>query len=67
MKGVERMNTQELSIEEKIRISMLRKGYTYQKLSDELGISIGYISDIVKGNRSGGDYLEKIKKILEVE
>lgn len=60
------MAIKDLSLNEKIRIAMGRKGYTFQKLAEELGISVGYLSDIVKGNRSGGDYINKILKILEI-
>lgn len=60
------MTIKDLSLEEKISIAMKRKGYTYQKLADEMGISVGYVFDIVKGNRNNSDRLEQIKKILEI-
>lgn len=60
------MTIRDLSLEEKISIAMKRKGYTYQKLADEMGISVGYVFDIVKGNRNNTDRLEQIKKILEI-
>lgn len=60
------MTIKDLSLEEKISIAMKRKGYTYQKLADEMGISVGYVFDIVKGNRNNTDRLEQIKKILEI-
>lgn len=60
------MTTENLTQEEKIRIAMSRKGYTFQKLAEELAISVGYLSDIVRGHRSGGDYMDKLKRILEI-
>lgn len=60
------MTIKDLSLEEKISIAMKRKGYTYQKLAEEMGISVGYVFDIVKGNRNNSDRLEQIKKILEI-
>lgn len=60
------MTIKDLSLEEKISVAMKRKGYTYQKLADEMGISVGYVFDIVKGNRNNSDRLEQIKKILEI-
>lgn len=60
------MTIKDLSFEEQIKISMKRKGYTYQKLADEMGISIGYVSDIIKGNRTNAERLEQIKNILEI-
>lgn len=55
-----------LTLEEKITIAMKRKGYTYQKLADEIGISAGYVYDIVKGKRNNNERLEQILKILEI-
>lgn len=60
------MTTENLTQEEKIRVAMKRKGYTYQKLADEMGISIGYVSDIIKGNRTNAERIEQILKILEI-
>ena len=60
------MTIKELSFEEIIKISMKRKGYTYQKLADEMGISIGYVSDIIKGNRTNAERLKQLKDILEI-
>lgn len=55
-----------LTLEEKILVAMKRKGYTYQKLADEMGISLGYVYDIVKGKRDNSERIEQILKILEI-
>ena len=55
-----------LTLGEKIIIAMKRKGYTYQKLADEIGVSMGYVYDIVKGKRDNSERLEQILKILEI-
>lgn len=55
-----------LTLEEKILVAMKRKGYTYQKLADEMGISMGYVYDIVKSKRNNNERLEQILKILEI-
>ncbi|MDD6906318.1 MAG: helix-turn-helix transcriptional regulator [Finegoldia magna] len=55
-----------MTTEEKIKIAMKRKGYTYRKLADEMGISVGYVFDIVKGNRTNSERLEQILKILGI-
>lgn len=60
------MTMENLPKKEEIKVAMKRKGYTYKKLADEMGISIGYVYDIVKGNRTNSERLEQIKKILEV-
>ena len=55
-----------LTLEEKILVAMKRKGYTYQKLADEMGVSMGYVYDIVKGKRTNNKRIEQILKILEI-
>lgn len=55
-----------LTLEEKILVAMKRKGYTYQKLADEMGISLGYVYDIVKGKRTNNERIEQILKILDI-
>lgn len=55
-----------LTLEEKILVAMKRKGYTYQKLADEMGVSMGYVYDIVKGKRDNSERIEQILKILEI-
>ena len=55
-----------LTLEEKILVAMKRKGYTYQRLADEMGVSMGYVYDIVKGKRNNNERLEQILKILEI-
>lgn len=57
----------ELTLEERTKLLMRRKGYTFESLSNALGISTGYLSDIVRGNRSGNGYWEKINRLLEDE
>lgn len=60
------MTLKNLSLEEKIIVAMKRKGYTYQKLANEIGVSTSYVYDIAKGNRTSAERLEQIRKILEV-
>ena len=55
-----------LTLEEKILVAMKRKGYAYQKLADEMGVSMGYVYDIVKGKRTNNKRIEQILKILEI-
>lgn len=51
----------------KCKANMEVKGITLTEIARELGISVGYVSDIVKGNRDGGEYRERIAEILEVK
>lgn len=51
----------------KCKAQMEIKDITLTSIANDLGISLGYVSDIVKGNRDGGDYKKKIAEILEIE
>lgn len=51
----------------KCKAQMEIKGITLTAIGKELGITTAYVSDIVKGNRDGGEYREKIAEILEVK
>lgn len=57
----------ELTLEERTKLLMRRKGYTFESLSNVLGISAGYLSDIIRGNRSGANYWGQINALLEDE
>lgn len=61
------MTFNKLSFEEQAIISMKRKNMTLGDIGKELNISIPYVSDILKGNRSGGKHKERIAEILEIQ
>ena len=63
------MEIGKLSYEEKVDIARKRKNLTWQNLSNDLGISVGYIRDLVKGNRGdkNNPYLIKLNEILEID
>ncbi|MGF0094975.1 hypothetical protein ACQRC6_00925 [Peptoniphilus sp. SGI.035] len=45
---------------------MKRKGYTYRKLADEMGISINYVYELVKGNSGNIKRINDMRKILGI-
>lgn len=57
----------DLTFEEKAKLQMSRKGLTLKDVAEELNVSIGYVSDILKGNRNPEDKKQKIIKYLEIE
>lgn len=61
------MTFNKLTFEEQAIISMKRKSLTLTDLAKELGISVGYVSDIIKGNRKGGEYRRKIATLLDIK
>ena len=60
------MTMENLTTEEKIRAAMKRKGYTYKKLADEMGISISYVYELVKGNSGNIKRINDMRKILGI-
>ncbi len=60
------MKFNKLTFEEQAIVSMKRRNITLTDLARELNISVGYVSDIIKGNRKGGDYKGKIAELLEI-
>lgn len=43
---------------------MLQKGITMTVVAKELGITVSYLSDILKGNRAGVRHKDRIAEIL---
>ncbi|OEH53022.1 DNA-binding protein [Oceanobacillus sp. E9] len=46
---------------------MLKKSITLTSLAKELGISVTYVSEILKGTRAGDKYRNKIAEIIGME
>ncbi len=52
-----------------VRVALLKVGKTQKWLADQLGITSPYLSDILRGKRSGAkaqEHVEMIKKILNI-
>lgn len=49
-----------------VKIKLQQKGITQSDLARILGVSRGYISDIVTGKRQGGKYRQQIIELLEI-
>ena len=50
----------------KARKIMLKKGITITALAQQIGISASYMSEILKGTRTGKKYISRINEILEI-
>lgn len=58
---------EKLTFEQKAKIQMIKKGLTLKDIAEELGVSIGYVSDILKENRNPEDRKQQIIEFLEIE
>ena len=61
------MTFNKLTFEEQAIISMKRKKMTLNEVARKLDVSAPYVSDIIKGNRKGGEVKEKIIRLLDLE
>ena len=57
----------EFDFEIEVKTQLLILGRTMSSLAEEIGISVSYLSDIIKGNRKANHYKEKIKRVLKLK
>ena len=55
-----------INFEIKVKKELRKQGKTITSLAKEIGISVAYCSDVIRGNRQGIKVKEKIKKILNI-
>ena len=53
--------------ETQVKLKLIKKRTTMTNLAQQLGISIAYCSDIVRGNRNAQHIRKKICEILNIE
>ncbi|PES11551.1 transcriptional regulator [Bacillus cereus] len=51
----------------KVRTELLKRNLTLSSFASELGISISYLSDILKGSRKGKKQKKRIAETLGIE
>ncbi len=56
-----------LDFEMEVKKVLREKGMTQAELSKLLGIKPSYCSDIIRGNRNGGDVNKKMIKLLGIK
>ena len=55
-----------IDFEMKVKKELRKQGKTITILAKELGISVAYCSDVIRGNRQGIKVKEKIKEVLKI-
>lgn len=53
--------------EKQVKIALIERNMTMGDLANELGISISYVSDLLKGKRTNQEQLKRIRQILCIE
>lgn len=52
--------------EKQVRHALIDRDMTMTDLANELGITISYVSDLLKGKRTNQEQLQRIKEFLEI-
>ena len=55
-----------INSEMEVKKELRKQGKTITSLAKEIGISVTYCSDVIRGNRQGIKVKEKIKEILNI-
>lgn len=55
-----------IDFEMKVKRRLKEQGKTITSLAKDIGISIAYCSDVIRGNRQGIKVKEKIKGLLKI-
>lgn len=55
-----------IDFEMKVKKELRKQGKTITTLAKELGISVTYCSDVIRGNRQGIRVKKKIKEMLKI-
>ena len=53
--------------EKDVKIALIEREMSQQKLADRLGISLSYLGDLIKGKRKNDKQIERIKQELEID
>ena len=52
--------------EKQVKKALIDREMTLSGLAEELGISVGYVSDLLKGNRTNQEQIQRIKDYLKL-
>lgn len=55
-----------IDFEMKVKKELRKQGKTITTLAKEIGISVAYCSDVIRGNRQGIRVKKKIKEMLKI-
>lgn len=53
--------------EKQVRIALIQKGKTLTNLASELGISVSYLYEIIRGTRKAEEQKQRIRNLLGLD
>lgn len=56
-----------LSFEKEVKIALIKKGWSQRELARQMGITVSYLRDLLKGNRNSEERLNQISELLQKE
>ena len=55
-----------MTIKDQVKIALIQKGWSQRELARRMDISMGYLQDILNGNRTPEERLVQIEGLLEI-
>ncbi|MBC1937147.1 helix-turn-helix transcriptional regulator [Listeria grandensis] len=56
-----------MSFKDRVKIALVKKGWSQRELARQMDISVAYLQDILKGNRKSEERLKQIHDLLELD
>lgn len=56
-----------MSLKQQVVIALVQKEWSQRELARQMGITMSYLADILRGNRKPKERLEQIEKLLDIK
>lgn len=56
-----------MTLKQQVVIALVKKEWSQRELARQMGITMSYLADILKGNRKAEKRLSQIEELLEIE
>lgn len=56
-----------MTLKKQVVIALVKKDWSQRELARQMGITMSYLADILKGNRKAEKRLSQIEELLEIE
>ena len=56
-----------MSRKKQVKMALIRKDWSQRELARQMGITMGYLQDILNGNRNPAERLTQIEELLEIK
>lgn len=56
-----------MSLKQQVVIALVQKEWSQRELARQMGITMSYLADILRGNRKPKERLEQIENLLDIK